>query len=510
MAPKSKSFGDTTKSRLEDIYETLEDIPKKEPRLLMEDGTKRNTRDLLDAVVRQPFISTCYKRKSLEIAEIIKPEDVLRINHVLESKKREAEGVTAIFVNVSTNPKVRFWDASFKTKGSKMQYYAPRMLINLKDEAIEPGMSVRCNTGYILKIPTYATEKRMTDKGLVKDATAKRTKQVDFVIVPMIECVGDADIVPSVTPRDPYDDSLLTINFVLVRGKIESLRVVFNAYKIAQPLGSVKLINPEPNAEIFKPKDSRSGRLVKNLKVKACFGDARIDTDGTLVVPTFNALVSPVKVFEHQYLQMRDVSVLISSRRREWCDENLVTLSGYYAANDPNEFVRPISIYRELSKNTHCVCFISTRCTLFSEQSVDRTGSKLINGAFIDIPGYSATIKALRQLIDGMETLSLGYAMCSRLKKQRPNMDIRKAMLLYDYHRRLIDDEELDARLELTEKEMYDTRPQESNAYSVNMYKSLKTLVKYVDSEKQNLTEKRCVDEDATTESEAKRQKIEG
>lgn len=494
-----KEFGDGTRSRLSEIYRTLDRIPDRNPSVRIDDDDGNGNddattmRELLDDLAsQQPFVSSRRKRATLDVEAAVKPDDVLRICRLLDTKRRDSAGVTAKFVNVSRNPRVKFWDASFKKKGDQRCYYPPRMLVDLSGESIEPGSSVRCNTGYVIKIPTYANARSVGKSG-DSIVEGKRAKQPDFVIVPLITCLGDAVIVPAITPRDPDDDGLLTVNFTLLSGRVDSLRVVFNAYLTSQPYGSVDLVDAEPNAQIFKAKDARSGRLVKNLKVKACFDLARLrDDDGSLEMPTFNALVSPCEMYERQRVVVHGRDVLLSSRKREWQDEDLLTLSGYYDAGDASRFVAPIVVERERRKNTHCLTFIESRCTLFSDQAERTYDLKLLNGAFFDMPNYETIYKSVKQLIDGTETLALGYATCLRLKEKRPSLDLQRAMLLYDYHRRVIDNDGLDERLMLTEKEMYDTRPQELNVCSSNVRKALLTLRKARDERRR----KRKADDD--------------
>lgn len=57
-------------------------------------------------------------------------------------------------------------------------------------------------------------------------------------------------------------------------------------------------------------------------------------------------------------------------------------------------------------------------------------------------------------------------------------LDLEKLIKLYDYHRSLTDDEEtLRSRTNLSDADMYNSRPVDSNPYSVNMFKAFVKLV---------------------------------
>lgn len=470
-----REFSARTQSRIESLYPGgIDELPRKNPSVTLNGTTNIDNRALFQRIVDQPFVTTAAKHSTIDLDKIER-QDITALYRALDRMKKGPQNVTAEFINVQPTPnkRVRFWNAEIK----QGKFYPARMIVNI-DQEIPTHHGVRINTGYIIRIPLLARA-RLVKNGKIEIGSINR--QSDFVIIPTVEANPDCVIIPTVYARDPDDSGLFTINFVLVSGKLTQLKVVFNAYITNRPLVSVTLVDPEPNAEVFKAKDSRSGRLVKNPKVKVHFDRASIDKENRHVqFETFNPLITPPVTYERQRLRIIEQSAIFTSRKREWFNNELITFGGYFDASDPTNSVLPkvmTSVGQTSPKNTHCIVFVESKATLFSEPGNNRNDLKILNGAFIDIPQYESVVKVIKQLVTGVNGLCIGYETCSMLAKKY-GLDLEKLIKLYDYHRSLTDDEEtLRSRTNLSDADMYNSRPVDSNPYSVNMFKAFVKLV---------------------------------
>ena len=471
-----KEWSEFQRSKMHLLYKDLKSIGSKDASVEL-CGKTYHVQDVLRFVLdKLPFMSKATKQPTVPIHEITK-NDVEKINTFLDTMvKCPTINVTAQFVRLlDFGPKVKFWHAEYK-KGA---LYPARMLIDLKDEDIKEGESVMINTGYSVRIP-FLTNARSVDKAkktVIIDKTI--TKQPDFIIVPLITCDQNSHIIPSIYARDQDDTGLFTINFTLVKGKLERLQVVFNAYLTDRPNTNVELLDPIPNQLIFKPKDSKNGRSVKNLKVKVHYDRMEVNTEKNKVVfPTYDVTVKPIVTYPDQKLSITDQQILFTSRRREWINPELVTLSGIFL--NKNKYVTPRVLKTEdQERNTHCLAFLRGKVMLFSETPKNwlYQDFKIINGSFKNTENFDESVKLLKQTTMCINGLAVGYDLISKqTSKGAINIPIEQLLKIYDYHRHITLNS-IETLSTLDDEELFNKRIGNFSAYSVVLYKAILKLL---------------------------------
>lgn len=294
----------------------------------------------------------------------------------------------------------------------------PRMLINIEDRNIQPGQCVFINTGYTIK--------------------SAHGNEANFVLLPNIVCKSSdgkkCKIIPNIYARDEDDSGLFTVSFTLLEGVPAKIQIVFNCYLVGKIADNcVELHNQEPNNEIFKPKDMKAERATKNLKIKTHFESMERHSSADKAAgdfvefKTYNHLVSPPMTWPEQTLRIHKRMALVTSRRREWAQDDLITLSGCIinAANDrvPKIFTKDNNTP---NKNTHCLTLITSRAVLESKVVGinDYRGLSIVNGAFSGITGdfgklqkhtklmndYSEKIHSHKKIISILTKLPEGVA----------------------------------------------------------------------------------------------------
>lgn len=508
------SFKERKNSCLEHIFPNLEDVHTNNPSAKIHSANRRvDAKTMIEELVRsQPFFAKRTKSAGLRTDKMILA-GVPRFYRALDGLRQGSYSTFIEFVRMQPFDGVKLYHSSVKN-GRMMP---PRMSIDIDEKLYkaEPGDSVRINTGYIINLPRIARERNCKDGKIV--VANKATKQQDFVVIPIVVSNSDCVIIPCVTARDPDDTGLFTVNVTVVSGKLKSLRVMFTSCLVEQNTDFVELSNPEPNAEIFKMKDTWEGRLVKNLKMKTDFGNSVQDEDGAVSFRTYNSIVRPPVMYEKQRLTIRDHTVLFVSRKREWFNPDLVTLGGIYDGEEPGRSVMPQVIKVGKApppKNTHCLVFVSAKASLFSEEGKSTNLFKVLNGAFIDHPAYSDLTKCMRQFINSSRSLSAGYDIAKQFAKKH-DLDASKLLRLYDYHRYLIDDVKLlKEKMLKTDEELIRHPSVKSKPLSSQLKSCLETLYEntfgVADCVHDDNTEpflKRSCDTDSD-ESDAKRIKI--
>jgi nitrate reductase assembly molybdenum cofactor insertion protein NarJ len=476
---KPKEWSDYQRSKIHLLYKDLESIGKKDVQVEL-CGKTYKAKDLLLVVLNSlTFISKRMIQPTIRLDSITK-DQVKNLNTFLDTmQKCTTVNVTAQFYKlIDFGPKVKFWHTEFK----KGVFYPARMLIDLKNEEINEGESVMINTGYVIRMPMLGNMRNIDRTTKTVTINKDIVKQPDFIIVPLIVCDENSHIIPSIYARDQDDTGLFTVNFTLVKGKLERLQIVFNAYLTDRPNTAVSLIDSIPNQVIFKPKDSKNGRSVKNPKVKVHYDRMEIDdTKNYIYFPTYNVTVKPIVTYPDQKLQICNQYVLFSSRRREWFNPELVTLAGMYLKKD--KYIKPIVLKtEEQTTNTHCISFLKSKVVMFSESPDNwlHQEFKIINGSFRYIENFEEHAKLLKQLSTCANGLALGYNMVKNVKNNVPTDHLLK---IYDYHRQLTLNS-IDSLASLSDEELFNKKIGNSSAFSVVLYKAiLKLLLAYKSDE---------------------------
>lgn len=352
--------------------------------------------------------------------------------------------IKAAFTRVIAYDHVKFFNHDTTRK------LVPRMLINVQNREILPGRCVFVNTGYTIR--------------------ASSTEQLEFILLPNIVCKDatgkNCKIIPNIYARDEDDCGLFTVSFTLIEGTPAKIQVVFNCYIVGKIANNcVELHEREPNNDIFKSKDMREGRATKNLKIKTHFDSMKREGD-YVEFKTYNHLVSPSVTWPKQTLRIHKKFAVITSRRREWSQDGLITLSGV-CVDVKNDRV-PIVFTRDNatpSKNTHCVTIIDSKATLHSHTTADVNnyyGLSLINGAFTSCLGndFAKIQKRLKIMNDHANKLNIHRHIIARMCGERDVESIKSRNMwnVYDASQSLdavpLDDPRLTTSI-MTEEELF-------------------------------------------------------
>ena len=402
-------------------------------------------------IEHQPYVARC--KKSVSIVEQLIADRRERLDSFEEVTKKMSLNaaigtVHAKFVKLIANERVQFRNAC-----AAPDYRPPSMRLVLENEDISTiGTSYRVNTGYIVQIPLLARPWRIEEgprRRLLRQKVP--TEQRRFVVLPRVDCNPEAQIQVAHCPIDPDNTGLCTINFVLLDGTVKWLRVSFWAIPVdANRTNAGALVDPGPNAVLFKPRDSGIARLIKNPRAKIAFETARRDDDGALICDTFNPVVEPKTISKQRVRFDAGVEVLMVSRKREWLDKDLITVAGVGALVPP----RVYCANKNHLKNTHGLVMIQyQRVALFSESEdlsagasderaiASLSGLRVINGAFSDTQDYRRLVKAVGQIITSVVGISAGDKITAQIAGKYSGMTKRELMRVYDYQRVLHDNE---------------------------------------------------------------------
>lgn len=493
---KVKTWSEAEESKVKLLFASTDDILKKNPvlehkgEMVTVQHISRRMLDSIEMIARSP------KSVLLDLANGVSKQDVDTLNKTLGTIQKSNESVCIEFLQIKSNPIVKFWNSEIKNGA----YCPPRMIIDLTGVPVKLNESMMINTGYVIRIQNMTRQCAVENGAIVK--TSKIVKQPPFTIIPIVSC-SSGFIIPSIYARDANDTGLLTINFTLVSGTPGKLKVVFNAYTTDR-LDGVDLVDREPNAVLFKPRDSLSGRLVKNPKVKIRFEDMTVDeTSGVVSFPTFDSTVTPSKTYERQRVTINSqIPIFVCSRRREWFNPELVTLSGLIMPNEKRFLAPKVLKTGDCLKNTHCLVPLKHRIKLYSETSTkyELQHLSLLNGAFVHMKDFNDINDNYKRMIFILQAMSIGAAQCKELSEKR-NIPFDKLFKIFDYHRSL-KVEKLDEQLQLEDAALFSSRIGNASAYSVTVLKSFKQLLNWYSP---TVTEKPHANED---EPPQKKQKI--
>lgn len=472
MATKTrKEYGEDSRSRVDELFESTDDMVNRKMSLTIY-GEKFTFDQLQAAMLDQPpFIKTKEVSSRIDLTSITK-QDVDSIRNSMEQMiPRTNDPCLIQCVRVKEFKEVVFFDSEMK--GGKL--FPPRMSIDVG--TVAANSSVRINTGYVFKIPSKVEMLDVKDGKIVKTGYQK---QPSFVIIPHIICEHDG-FIPTIYARDPEDTGLFTVNFTTLSGAVGKLRVVFKAYRVVSARNQVSIVDSEQSTStVFKPKDQNVGRLVNNPKPKIVYESMRYEKDGNKVLfKTYDSTQKTLKVFQKQQLCIERLTTLIVSRKREWNDSKLVTLSGMFVPSGSTNYIAPkVAKGSEYNTNTHCLTFVDCRLNLFSTRVTERNDVKVVNGAFCDTDSYADVSKAIRKIISSLNGLSVGVAHCKNIASRHPDLPLDRLIRLMDYHKSVLEsDDQLKDKCFKSDKGMYDSKPSHPEAYSVSLYRAFRTLV---------------------------------
>ncbi|AUQ43957.1 putative gp22-like protein [Esparto virus] len=472
-----KVFSDDTKSRLEDLYAYDCDAIINQHASIELFNQKISYFDIQNSMKRQPFVETCNKSHMLELDDF----DFAAMDKVLKNINAIPKGKETAVIEMCMAeklPNVKFFNAEMLKINNTKKYAAPRFIIDLTNEDIKPNQGVRINTGYMVKIPQIIMGKTLVNNE-IKNTTV--SPQLNIVVVPQIVSKHEG-LIPTIYGRDSDDTGLLTINFTTT-SKFNSktkLQVVLNAYSCLRPITSANIINSEnTTVELFKAKDNRSGRWVKNPKIKYFANEFDLKSSpGSVMLKTFDNTKIPITTYANQKIQIKDITTLFTSRKREWLNPNVVTVAGVYNHLEPKyTSAAIIADGSDIRNNTHGIVFIKNKIILFSIDGKFNEDCRIVNGAFSNIKNYADIVKKTRQITASLKGLSVGAITCRKIAKENSKYKFEDLIRVYDYHRSInLKDPKLDEKIMSDEKKLFLERPSTFNLYSCNIYKCLKSL----------------------------------
>lgn len=353
-----------------------------------------------------PFVQQCKKNDSIKLDSVENKQMQLVLNRLLNMKYNKTTHYVMEMIKVYDVPFVKFYDSNLqKNKNSTMDFFPPRMVINLSNIELNKNSGVCINTGYIIRMNNVCAGRKIEQNTIVKTSVQR---QPNVIIIPIVQKTNG--IIYDVCARDADDTGLLTINFKTTSSELpKKLEITFNAYSVdTGNMNKIQLIKPASTAAVlFKIKDSQFGRNVKNPKVKFISDKFTIDSnDGSLLLDTFDNKQKTIEIYPEQKIKISNVKTLFVPRRREWFNENLATFVGLYDPTNPQNNIKPIIIDgSKYDNNTHCMVFINEKINLFSYTSNDFSKCKLLNGSFANINEFDtirSRIKKLYKLLDCM------------------------------------------------------------------------------------------------------------
>lgn len=469
MASK-KVFGDNTKSKLDNLYNSEEDIVGKNATTLIY-NVPITFRRIIDTLKNQPFLTITKKSPLLDFDAI----DVPHLDLVAQNIFSTAKGIETAVIEmmlVENIGRVKFMHAGMISVGNKKKFAPPRFVIDLSAEKIGARCGVRINTGYVVKINTVSMGKKISDGKIVNTEVGP---QPDFILIPQIisKHVG---LVQCLYGRDPEDTGLLTINFTTTEDLDVSkpMQVVLHAFAINASVGVSSIVENESTSALFKAKDNRSGRSVKNPKTKFLAND--FDTTSapkSLLLKTF----SSTGVFEKQKIKIDNTIAFFTSRKREWADANLITMAGVFNPTTGVHFPATIVDRAKMQHNVHGIVFIKNKITIISVDTPFDYDCRIINGSFHSLPSYAEINRDIRKVNRAIHNLSIGAKICKSISNANANFNFQDLIRVFDYARSIsADDSRLQDKVLLTDEKLFAGRPADLNCYSVLLYNGLRSL----------------------------------
>lgn len=503
----STELDSTTKSKLNDCFNSHEDILKGKPCIKLAD--RLYTVDDIEPHLRNlPICSAVPK------LPVIKADAPAMNRHMQQFKKclqRLPKLDTSIVIDFVLNKRVDgirlYREAIQKDKKGNMSLLPPRFTIDLEkfrhqlgDEIANTG--VRINTGYIITIPKMTMTRKMENCKIT--CTNTFGIQHDIVLLPLIMKQPYDDIVPTVFGRDPDDTGLFTLHLTfgpnfkwdtvpdpkkrIMAFTIEAFTVKHTTTELSiHPADDadntkVNLQRQMTDAMVFKPKDLKYGRYIRNPKLP-------IDWTTWNTQLAKNSLVMDVrKDSKPKWLKITDTITLMLSRKREWCEPNAITLPGLFSPTDASACIRPMSVYlmdqentkNEPIPNTHCLATVTGKLAVFSTETryEDYKASMpihFINGAFYDMEHFKMAHKSTHNMYQALHCLKEGAKSIMRMCQKKNHFDnIEHMLLMFDHHHTIDENIAADAWTVTDEKEMFSTKPGSAkSAYSVMLYKAM-------------------------------------
>lgn len=503
----STELDSTTKSKLNDCFNSHEDILQGKPRIKLTDRVY--TVDDIEPYLRNLPICSAVRK-----LPVIKADAPAMNRHMQQFKKclqRLPKLDTSIVVDFVLNKRVDgvrlYREAIQKDKKGNMSLLPPRFTIDLEKFRTELGddisnTGVRINTGYIITIPKMTMTRKMENCKII--CTNTFGIQHEVVLLPLIMKQPYDDIVPTVFGRDPDDTGLFTIHLTFGPNfkwdsvpdpKKRIMAFTIEAFTVKHTTTEMSIhpaddaFNTKVNLQrqlndvtVFKPKDLKYGRYIRNPKLPIDWSTWNTQLEEKSLIMAVRKDNKP------KWLKITNTITMMLSRKREWCEPNALTLPGIYSPTDTNACIRPMSIYftdqdngkNESIPNTHCLATVTGKLAVVSTETryEDYKATMpihFINGAFYNMEHFKMAHKSTHNMYQALHCLKEGAKSIMRMCQKKNHFDnIEHMFLMFDHHHTIDENIAADAWTITDEKEMFSTKPSSAkSAYSVMLYKAM-------------------------------------
>lgn len=449
---------DVVKSKLKELYTDTESIASCTPKITLDDGRVITLSELENAMKNAvPF---CRERcMDFEVTKEDAGKFITSVENVTKSLlmlPKSDENCCVKLIKVTDFKNVKFQHAKLEGTGNAAKLKPACFKIEVPK--CLPNTVQNINTGYIVDVGKDMAAYNIENGKIVK--SVRTFTQKKLVIIPQI-LSKNKNIVPQLCARDYEDSGPYTINLLNVCGEACTIFVYLYAYKVCKPYGALRFdgkTDATKNAKVLKAKDSQDGRHVYNLGVCVLFDSGTLSADKSILeFSCFDGTKANREILPEKRLVMDNLCVFFSTRKREWCNSKLFTVSGIFRPF--KEYIAPtIARESEYNINTHCCVFLESRMTLFTTEGKLNSTHVLMNGSMFDLPKYKNLKKARSAMVRNIYTLRSGYLAAKRLDSNNYD-DFDGLMLIYDYGLPLTDNADL--------KKCYSKRNDESALFGL-------------------------------------------
>lgn len=400
-------------------------------------------------------------------------------------------------------PHVRFIPARINSRG---EYCAAHFKINTSN--LNPRRKFCINTGFVISnlVDEVLFETKNKEFVEVRQNNKPVMTKQRHVVIPLIVS-SEGFIHQKLKAIDPEDTGFFCATGYCKTGKLGKLTVYLLTFNTDNIGGTSAFRVIGSKFTLFKNRDTRDTRLVKNLRLPCQYEKGVVDTKAqTVTFPAFdkNAIESPVRVTDatKSLIVETDKIIFFCSRKREWAMENLLTLSGIWNGTT-GKFIPPKvatgSIYKT---NTHCTVALSSKAhlvTIVEENPTDLERFRLLNGFNFDMKDYKILNSCRMMIMHRMKNFALSYRQAVQYCKLHPGVtDVEYIMRAMDYGIQL---EKI--KFGLTDKELYE---QGGEPFSVKVARKmvyfLCSLYGFENKQLKEYEERKAAEKAAKTEAE--------
>lgn len=417
-----KVFNDNVKSKLRELYTDINAIYECRPRITLPSGRVVAVNELEDGI-KNAVPNYRETPMVIDVEPSITYEAVERVTKSLLSLSKSKESCCVKIIKISNFKNIMFKHAILENEKLRPPCF------KIEVPACLPNTVQNINTGYIIDICTEIENYQVANGAIVRSARCYPQKKM--VIVPQI-LTKDKNIVPQLCARDYDDSGPYTISMLNRTGDACTVFVYLYAYKCVLPHASLRFENHEDlESKVLKAKDSRPGRYIYNFSTGVLFDTGVVSDDKCRIdFSCFDVTKTGHDALLSARVVMDNLCVFFSTRKREWCDPKLFTISGLFRPG--KDYIAPsIAQQSQYNTNTHGCVFMDSRMTLFTTAGTLNSRHLLINGSMFDLPKYKILKRARSAFVRDLYLLRSGTVSVKRFDEHEYNRD--DLMLLYDY-----------------------------------------------------------------------------